>query len=145
MKESPETRTLINAPPAVVWQTLVQFDKYPGWNPRVKLEGEARQGDSVIMTVKVFNLPLKVPVLLETVSKEQELRWLGGPAWMMCGSHYFKIQPSDTDPDSTVMIQGEQFRGYCVSLILPIMKGELSGLYDDLNKSIKKRSESVEK
>ncbi len=143
MKESPEVKIEINAPSSIVWQVLAGLDKYSEWSTRVKFSGKARQGATVKMTVKLFKFWLNVPVLLETVKEEQEFRWLGGPGILFSGSHYFKLQKSDTDPDSTLLIQGEQFRGLCVSILLPIMKGQLLGLYEDINRDLKKRAETI--
>ncbi len=143
MKESPERSVEIKAPPSIVWQALAGLDKYPEWNTRVQFNGEAKQGAKIEMTVTLFKRQIKVPVLIETLKEERELRWLGGPGWLMAGSHYFKMKQSDTDPDSTIMIQGEQFSGIGVPILWLFVKRELLGLYDDINRDLKKRAEGL--
>jgi hypothetical protein len=142
MRKNPETRIIINAPIAVVWEVLVQIEQYREWNPTVQFCGEARQGASVPMCVKLFNRSLTVPVVFENVDVEQELRWRGGPRWLLSGSHYFKIRQADEHGTSTELIQGEAFQGLGLPLFWPFIKNELDGLYNGINDAIKRRAEA---
>ena len=63
MQRNPETRIIIDAPIATVWEVLVQLEQYPEWNPTLQFRGEARKGASVPMRVKLFNRSFTVPVI----------------------------------------------------------------------------------
>jgi hypothetical protein len=142
MQRNPETRIIIDAPIAAVWEVLVQLEQYPEWNPTLQFCGEARKGASIPMRVKLFNQSFTVPVVFEAVDAERELRWRGGPRWLLSGSHYFKIRQADERGTSTELIQGERFQGLGLPLLWPFIKSELDRLYLGSNDAIKRRAET---
>jgi hypothetical protein len=141
VKQNPQARIIIQAPVATVWATLIALDKYHEWNPFVQFEGTPSQGASLPMQVTLFNRTLDVKVLFETVDAQRELRWVGGPKWLMSGSHYFKLASADESGNTTELIQGEEFSGIALPLLWPFLKKELDGLYDNFNRAIKERVE----
>ncbi|MBW2713450.1 MAG: SRPBCC domain-containing protein [Deltaproteobacteria bacterium] len=145
MQRNPEARIVIDAPAAAVWEVLVQLEKYSEWNPCLQFQGEAIVGSSVPMTVGLFNRSLTVPVVFEVVEKERELRWRGGPSWLMSGSHYFKLRQVHESGAGTAteLIQGEAFQGVALPLLWPFLNSELDHLYHDANEAIKQRVESL--
>lgn len=142
MQRNPEARILINASIATVWETLVQLEKYEEWNPTLQFRGEARVGAKLPMRVRLFNFSFTVPVIFETVDTEQELRWCGGPKWLLSGSHYFKLRRVGENGTSTELIQGESFQGVGLPLLWPLVETELARLYQGTNDAIKQRAES---
>jgi hypothetical protein len=142
MQRTPETRILINASIAIVWETLIQLEKYEEWNPTLQFRGEARVGAKLPMRVRLFNFSFTVPVNFEAVDTEKELRWCGGPKWLLSGSHYFKLRQAGENGTSTELIQGEHFQGVGLPLLWPLIKNELDRLYQGTNASIKQRAES---
>ena len=82
-----ETSIDIDAPAATVWAALVDFARYPEWNPlTVKVVGEPRVGEAVRLTVQLGGQRMK---RTHAVSRADgtALCWtiLGGPAWLIRG------------------------------------------------------------
>jgi hypothetical protein len=135
MTVSAETSVRIDAPVKRVWSILSDLEGYGRWNSRTQFSGTPVLGARLRMRVKLFGLWISVPVTLQSYSLGDGVRWLGGIPALYTGSHYFRLV--DNGDGGTVLVQGEDFSGAFVALIWPLLKTELYGLYEGMNREIK--------
>lgn len=132
-----DTRIVIDASPAQVWDALLELDAYPRWNTVLGLRpwrrGRLRQGRRAWLVLKPFPVPVVVPVVVEEASEGRELRWAGGPWGLLRGHHFFRLRELD---GKTELVHGEQFEGLLLPLLWPRMEGELQRLYTSLNAAL---------
>lgn len=141
MTRNLETTVEIDADISRVWQTLSQLEQFKHWNTATYFDKEAVLGSRQMMHVKLLGVWLAVPVKIESYNQEKGLRWQGGIPRFFTGSHYFKLQSRDTN--KTLLIQGEDFQGALVPVLLPLLKKSLHSLYLGMNKDLKKYCEKT--
>jgi hypothetical protein len=139
MTANAETSVRIDAPVDQVWSILSDLEGYGHWNSRTYFSGTPALGARLRMRVKLFGLWLSVPVTLQSYSLADGVRWKGGIPALYTGSHYFRVV--DDGDGGTVLVQGEDFSGVFVSLIWPLLKTELYGLYEGMNREVKAHCE----
>jgi len=93
------------------------------------------------MTVNLFGRSLTAPVVFEAIVEGRELRWRGGPRWLMVGTHHFEVQSRGLA--STRVTQGERFRGVLVALLWPVLRAELMTFCNAINDALKARAEQI--
>lgn len=114
------TAVEIEAPPARVWEVLVDLPAYPQWNPFiVEAAGKVAAGETLSLRMA---LPGRAPMTIEprllVVEPGRELRWRGS-LWMrglFDGEHAFVLTPLENG--RTRLDHSERFEG----LLLPIAK-----------------------
>jgi hypothetical protein len=145
MKEPKEIRTeiVIKATPAAVWNILIDFDRYPTWNPFIKsIKGQALQGEKIVARIEppgASGMTFK-PRLL-AVRANEELRWLGHlfiPG-LFDGEHIFELY-ENTD-GSTTFVQREKFTGILVSLFEKMLDNNTLAGFETMNKKLKALAE----
>ena len=131
-----ETRVIVEASPARVYEVLSDLANYPSWNRVLKLsiKGELRAGVRARLSVK--GSPLPIPVRFEVVDPGRELRWTGGPPFILRGSHYFELHGIPGETDRTEVIHAEEFSGVLVPLMWPVMLPQLQRLYTAINEGL---------
>jgi hypothetical protein len=131
------TRIVIAASTTEVWGALCDLPSYARWNPVLSIRpwrGQSlRAGGRAWLSLKLFRVPLIVPVLVEVAEPDRELRWIGGPWGLLRGRHYFELH---ADGDATELVHGEQFEGLLLPLMWPLMEGELDRLYRSINEGL---------
>jgi hypothetical protein len=135
------TQLLIDAPVATVWRVLTDFDAYPEWNPGLSFRDTPVEGATVRLAVKLLGPSFTTPVTIEAIEPERMLRWRGGPALLMSGTHYFELRPEG--PNRTELIHGEQFSGLALPLLWPLLRGRLNAFYWRINTALKLRAEQA--
>jgi hypothetical protein len=144
-KQIKELRTeiIINASPSRIWNILMDFDKYPEWNPFIKsinglqakgnkLSARLEPPDSMGMTIN--------PRILEVV-KEKEFRWLGHlmiPG-LFDGEHIFEL--IDNKNGTTTFIQREKFSGILIPLLKKMLDDNTRRGFESMNQQLKTKSE----
>jgi hypothetical protein len=106
-----------------VWDVLVDFARYPEWNPVMEIEGRPTADARLVVS---FARPsgrrfvLKPHVLVADQSRE--LRWLGRMfvPGLFDGEHRFEIR--ETKPGRVAFVQGERFRGLAVPLLRKLIE-----------------------
>jgi hypothetical protein len=114
------TSVEIDAPPARVWEVLVDLPAYPEWNPFiVEAAGRVAVGETLSLRMA---LPGRSPMTIEpellAVTPERELRWKGRLflRGLFDGEHAFALTPL---PDGrTRLDHSERFSG----LLLPLAR-----------------------
>ena len=72
------TKTGISAPPEYVWRILVDFNKFPEWNPFIKeAEGEITEGGRLKVRIEPpGGKGMTFKPVVKRVALNRELRWL---------------------------------------------------------------------
>lgn len=140
MKEI-RTEIDINASPQRVWQVLIDFERYPDWNPFIRrIEGKAVEG------VKI-NIHITTPAgtnrnyspKVTKVVTEQELRWLGKMPGLLSGEHIFSIEPASDN--SVRLVHREVFGGLLTSFFGSSLDNDVKKGFEEMNAALKKRAE----
>lgn len=142
-----EIRTEIRIAAAVekVWPILLDFSKYPEWNPFIRsIEGIARVGERLKVSIQPPGSRSMTfrPTFL-TVEADRELRWLGHfllPG-IFDGEHYFQIVP--LGHNVVKFIQGEIFSGILVRMMRSGLDGKTKDGFIAMNRALKYRAEGT--
>jgi hypothetical protein len=138
------TRIDINAPIAMVWTVLTDFDNYPEWNPvEISMKGKPVEGSVLEHTAQ---LPGRKPVtfrpLITSARKGEHLAWKG-KFWLpglFDVLHEFRLEEL---PDQRARVhQDEHFRG----VLLPLLGGaihETEKAIQLTNQALKARAEAL--
>jgi hypothetical protein len=131
------------APAALVWDTLMDFEAYPDWNPFItEIAGERTLGSRLSVFLKPpgqAGMRFRPRVL--KAERNAEFRWLGNlfVPGLFDGEHYFLVR--EIGPNTTRFVQGETFRG----LLLPLLGGTLGAAkagFEAMNAALKARVEA---
>ncbi|MCP4123610.1 MAG: SRPBCC domain-containing protein [Bacteroidetes bacterium] len=137
-----ETIIEINAPIEKVWEILMDFNRYPEWNPFIQVAGKAVVGSHLVNTMTVEGMKPQVfkPKVL-VVDEAREFRWLGKLflKGLFDGEHYFRLEKISSH--KTVLHHGEQFRGILVRLLWGMISGKTQKGFESMNAALKLRCE----
>ncbi|KIG16056.1 hypothetical protein DB30_04928 [Enhygromyxa salina] len=137
LRQRVRTSIVIAAPPAQVWDALIDIDSYPRWNPVLSLRpwrGDLlRAGHRAWLSLKPFPVPVVMPVRVEVVEPGRELCWSGGPWGVLRGRHGFELRDRGAE---TEVIHSERFDGLLVPLLWSRMEPELERLYGGVNTAL---------
>jgi hypothetical protein len=135
----------INASSATVWQTLLDFDQFPEWNPYIRsAEGKPVTGKRILIRTQppgsrrlVFH-----PIIL-TLDQNKELKWRGSslPRFLFSGEHSFLLEQLDSK--RTRFIQKETFTGILVPFVKRLIGKRTAVGFSMMNEALKKRTESM--
>jgi hypothetical protein len=134
----------IDAPIAVVWSVLRDFDSYPDWNPfTVSVKTTLEPGSPVDMQVKLR--PPKAMHQVEYVSalvEGERVCWGGhvGPRWFINADRCQVL--TDLGDGRTRYLTTDAFRGVGVWLMFLIVGRHVQRGFDDVASALKARAES---
>lgn len=138
-----ETNITLSATPQQVWAVLMDFEKYPEWNPFIKIEGRPVVGSQLRNTMMLEGRSPQVfkPKVL-VVKEAGEFRWLGKlfVSGLFDGEHYFRLEP--IDENTTRLVHGENFRGILVGPLLRMIGEDTRASFERMNMALKQRVES---
>lgn len=138
-----QTDIVIDADISIVWNVLLDFERYPTWNPFIKsITGEQSVGNKLTVSIKPPDsngMTFKPKIL--TIEPNKEFRWKGklGVTGIFDGEHYFILEP--VDKNQTKFIHGEKFSGILVLLMGNMLEKTKEG-FQLMNEAIKKESEN---
>lgn len=145
MQANVETSIEIEAPAALVWSVLLDFDAYFEWNTfMLGIQGATIPGERLLVTIRppgFLSMSFKPRVL--TVTGGRELRWLGrflGPG-LFDGEHYFRLEPIGTS--RVRFLHGEAFSGLLVGLAKDTLLPATRAGFEEMNRALKRRAESL--
>jgi hypothetical protein len=135
------TEIEIDAPVARVWAVLVDFDGYASWNPfMVRIDGRPEPGAKIAIEIAPPNMKRRVMrERVFAVKPNEELWWGAGPAGIMKGRHFFKLE--QLAPGRTRLVHGEEFTG----IVVPFVRGLLKNIelgFVACNEALKRHVES---
>jgi hypothetical protein len=134
----------IDAPPAAVWQHLVDTDAYGEWNPFIRrLTGNVAVGERLAIRIAppaAREMSFR-PVVL-AVEAESELRWLGRVLipGLFDGEHSFHLEM--LPGGRTRFTQRERFRGLLVGFSKTTLAKTRDG-FEQMNVGLKQRVEQA--
>lgn len=140
--KSIKTEIIINAPVEKVWQTLMDFENHPNWNPFIKsITGSTNVGDSLKVFIQPPNgngMTFK-PIVMANIPNK-EFRWKGKlfVKGIFDGEHYFMVD--EIDHSTTLFTHGENFSGVLVALMGGMLDKTKEG-FEIMNEAIKKQCE----
>lgn len=140
-----ETAIEIDAPAALVWTVLLDFDAYVEWNPFVlEIQGRTIPGERLRVSIRppgARSMSFRPRVL--TVTHGRELRWLGRfvVPGLLDGEHFFRLEPIGTS--RVRFIHGEDFSGLLVGLLEDTLLSSTRNGFEAMNHALKRRAESV--
>jgi hypothetical protein len=139
-----ETAISIQAPPAIVWQVLTDFPRYPAWNPFIpSLEGEAKAGTRLrVRIAPPGGRAMTFRPKLLAVEPRRELRWLGHllVPGLFDGEHLFRLEP---EAEGCTLHQSERFSGLLLALLGKGMFEATRGGFEAMNAALKAEAERI--
>ncbi len=138
------TETEIKALPEKIWDILMDFDKYPEWNPFIKeIEGNMEVGHRLKALIAAPGgkaMTFKPKVL--KVEPNREFRWLGHLLFpgVFDGEHIFQIEP--TANGTVRFIHREKLGGLLVPMFWKKLDKDTRAGFNQMNEALKKRAES---
>jgi hypothetical protein len=140
------TEIIIKASPTVVWDILVDFEKYPAWNPFIKsIKGNAEQGKKITARLEPPGASgMTISPTLLAVRNYKELKWLGHLFinGLFDGEHIFELH--ENKDGSTTFIQRENFKGILVPLFTKLLDNNTREGFELMNQRLKDRAEAVQ-
>lgn len=126
-----------------LWALLVDFERYPEWNPALpSISGDLEVGSTVSLTLGMPGRPSpKVKAKLTEVVPESRLCWRGnaGADWLFRGDREFSFDPQ---PDGTTLVTHvEDVRGLLFPAFRAFMGGAIQRGHDAFNTALKERAE----
>lgn len=140
------TEIVIDAPAKTVWRILMDFEKYPDWNPFIRrVEGEASVGSPLKIFIQpsgASGMTMK-PNVVEHVPNEK-FSWLGNlfVKGLFDGRHEFIIEPLiEGAKEKVKFIQREIFSGILVPVIWALIKKDTRRGFEEMNSALKAEAE----
>jgi hypothetical protein len=143
MTKEIKTEIQINSNPAKIWKLLMEFEKYPEWNPFIKsIKGQALEGTKIIVKMEppeAKGMTFKPKIL--RINPEKEFRWLGHLLikGLFDGEHIFEL--IDKQDGSTTFIQREIFKGILIPLFKKMLDNNTRKGFELMNQQLKVESE----
>lgn len=128
----------INAPIDVVWNILTDYRTYPDWNPFViRAEGAMAEGEQV--KFRVANQPIDFEATIVSLIPQQEFIWESQPIPGL-KPRYIR-QLTQLDANRTHFYHRDEFSGWLVTLIAPILSMQFSPFYEATCEALKNYAE----
>lgn len=136
----------INARPPVVWSVLTDFEKYPDWNPFLRITGtEFEPGKKIHITLldKSGKETNSFTPKLLTYNRPESIIWKGSLLFggIFDGRHqfYLEVQKDGT----TLFTQTEEFSGILIPLTRFTVLKETKEQFINMNNALKTRAEMM--
>jgi len=135
------TEIEIDAPPERVWAVLVDFEKFPDWNPFIRsIRGNVQVGSRLDVLLGASGTrAMRFRPIVKAVVPNRELRWLGrlGLPRLFDGEHIFQIEP--LGPIRSRFVQRERFRGLFVPLLARSLNRDARRGFEEMNRALRER------
>ena len=134
------TEVDIEAPPAAVWEVLVDLARHADWNPFiVAAHGEVAVGNRLDLRLQPpggRGMRFRPRV---TVADGQVFEWLGhlGVKGLFDGRHRFELRP--TPAGGTTLVHGETFTGLLVRVLARSLDGPTRAGFEQMNAALRER------
>lgn len=137
------TEIEIDASAQKVWDILMDFEKYPDWNPFIqKIKGLAQKGERL----NVFLQPpggrgMTFKPIIQENKSPHEFRWLGRlfiPG-LFDGEHIFQIE--SISENKIRFVQKEKLKGILVPFLWKSLTMHTRAGFEEMNKALKSLAE----
>jgi len=132
----------IDAPLERVYATLIEFERYPNWNPyHIRVAGSPELGAKLDVTVhRPDGKTVQVPgVHVLRLRENAELTWGGGLKGVFYGEHVFELRK--LDENRTLLVHNEDFKGLFVGFA-DLPADVLTMGYERMNQALKDHLEA---
>lgn len=136
------TEIEIRRPRQEVWDILADFDRYPEWNPFLRVEGDARARAKVRLTTRPPGRPRNTQTAeVLTAWEPRHLRIQGVliQPWLFSGTHIFELKEQ---AGRTLFTNREEFEGVLAPVVLFLLGRNLPRGFHAMNHALKRRVES---
>ncbi len=138
------TEIEINAAKERVWDTLMDFESYPDWNPFIqRATGIPAIGEMLEIYLKPpGGIGITINPTVTVSDPGKEFRWKGnlGISGLFDGEHIFELRPTDRGCN---LIHREEFTGILVTPMLAVVGNKTRQGFADMNAALKQRAEST--
>jgi len=135
------TEIEIDAPAERLWAVLLDFERFPDWNPFIRsIRGQALVGSRLDVLLGASGTrPMRFRPTVKAVVPNRELRWLGrlGLPRLFDGEHFFQIEP--LGPMRSRFVQRERFRGLFVPLLARSLNRDARRGFEEMNRALRER------
>ena len=135
------TEIEIDAPAERVWAVLIDFERFPDWNPFIRrIHGNPQVGSRLDVLLGASGTrPMRFRPTVKAVVPNRELRWLGqlGLPGLFDGEHIFQIEP--LGPMRSRFVQRERFRGLFVPLLARSLNRDARRGFEEMNRALRER------
>lgn len=133
----------ITAPPARVWEVLMDFDSYGDWNPFVKkIEGDAVVGERIAVRLELpGGKKMAFKPTVTAWESERLFQWRGkvGFRGVFDGKHSFRLSPTE---HGTRFEHTERFTGILAWMMSGKMRRRTETGFRAMNDALKTRCEA---
>ena len=143
MKEL-RTEIEIQASPEKVWQILMDFEKWPEWNPFIHtVVGKPETGENVDITFRTASKEMTLHCTIVKAEPNRELCWKYHVimAGLFRGEHSFVIEPMG--PNRVRFVDREIFNGLLVSLQAKDIDTHSRRGFEEMDRALKIRAEQT--
>src|SRR5437867_10173174 len=135
------TEIEIDAPPERVWAVLIDFEKFPDWNPFIRrIHGNALVGSRLDALLGASGTrPMRFRPTVKAVVPHRELRCLGrlGLPWLFDGEHILQIEPLGST--GVRFTQRDRFGGLLGPLLARSLNGDARRGFAEVNRPVRGR------
>ncbi|MFO7370647.1 MAG: SRPBCC domain-containing protein [Bacteroidales bacterium] len=139
------TETVIHASASRIWEILMDFDRYPNWNPFIiSISGNQVAGSSLTVKLQLpdgMGMTMRPKVLV--VNDYQEFRWKGQllVPGLFDGEHIFELR--ENNDETTTFIQRELFSGILIPLFRNLIDVKTRIGFEAMNTQLKDKAEKI--
>ena len=138
------TEIEIDAPPSAVWNVLNDTEKYPAWNPFIRvIEGRFVVGSQISITIHLTeDRPQTFKPKVLVVRTGKEIRWIGRlfVPGLFDGEHSFVLH--ETAEGRTLLRHEERFTGVLVLPVLVSVGSKIADGFEKMDVALKARVEA---
>lgn len=139
------TDITIDAPPEAVWEELMDFPKFPEWNPFIRsIEGDASVGETIdVVLGPQGKRPMNISPTVTEVVPNHRFAWTGSmiTKGLFDGHHQFELIEADR---GTLFRHSEDFSGVLAPIVLRAIRASTTQGFQDMNVALKSRLEKRE-
>ena len=132
----------VRAPPERVWPALIDFKRYPEWNPFMpRAEGKREVGEKIEVIIRPpGRKEWRIRPTVTSVIPNRRLQWLGRLLLpkVFDGRHTLRVEPAGEG--ASRVIQEESFVGLLVPFSGKLLDATRRG-FEEMNRALKKRVE----
>ncbi len=145
MHHAIHTEITIDAPPAIVWRTLTDLERYSEWNPFiVSARGHVAVGERLVNRLQPpGGRAMTFKPTVTEVEPARTFEWLGRLVvpGLFDGRHRFELHP--TPDGGTRLVHSEQFSGLLVRVMRASLDTTTVAGFTSMNEALRRRVESA--